>query len=187
LDRGKPRVFCRLRDERGLTLPELLVTMTVLGIVLVGITTTLVAATRHESQLDQRFQAQQSARLALSKVRAELHCASAVSPSSGTASAITLTLPAGCATGTGLVTWCTVASGSLYELWRIPGAACDSSAGGSVRWAERLITGQAFVPDATAHSGAPALPDVTLDFTVAAGDTSYELTDTIYLRNGARQ
>jgi prepilin-type N-terminal cleavage/methylation domain-containing protein len=182
-----PRLIFCLRDERGLTLSELVVTMAILGIVLTGITSTLISATHHEADLNQRFQAQQSARLALSKVRDELHCASAVSPTSGATSVITLTLPSGCTTGTGSVIWCTVANGSHYDLWRIPGTSCDTAASDSVRWAQKLTTQHAFQPDATAHSGAPVLPDVGLTFTVAAGSTSYELTDTIYLRNGVRQ
>ncbi len=181
------RLISRFGDERGLTLSELVVTMAILAIVLTGITSTLVAATQHEADLNLRFQAQQSARLALSKVREELHCAGAVSPTSGATSAITLTLPSGCTTGAGSITWCTVARGSLYELWRIPGASCDTTASGSVSWAQKLTTEHAFVPDATAHAGAPVLPDVGLTFTVAAGSRLYQLTDTIYLRNGVRQ
>ena len=55
----------RLACEGGFTLVELLVTMSVLGIVMSGIAGALVSATRHETALNQEFQAQESVRLAL--------------------------------------------------------------------------------------------------------------------------
>jgi type II secretory pathway pseudopilin PulG len=161
--------------------------MTVLGIVMSGITGALVSATRHETALNQEFQAQESVRLALSEVRSDLHCGSAISPTSGAASAITVVLPTGCRTGLGSYTWCTVAAGTRFDLWRVPGTVCSTTAAGARRWASALLAGSPFTPDATVHAGAPALPDVAVDLRVAAGVRSYRLADTIYLRNGTRQ
>jgi prepilin-type N-terminal cleavage/methylation domain-containing protein len=176
-----------LRCERGFTLIELLMTMAILGIVVTAITGVLVSATRHEASLNVQFQSQESARLALSEVRRDLHCASSVSPTSGAQTSITLTLPSGCQAGSGSFTWCTKANGSTYDLWRIPSSSCTTTTSGSVRWASSLTTGQVFTPDATVHAGAPVLPDVSLNFTVAGGTRNYVVTDTIYLRNGSRQ
>lgn len=179
-----PRLGAR---EAAFTLVELVVTMSLLGIVVTGITGVLVSATRHEAALNVQFQAQQSVRLALSEIRSDLHCASAVSPASGSASSITLTLPAGCRTGSGSFTWCAVAAAQRFDLWRVPGAACSTAVAGTRRWAQGLVGSSVFVPDATVHAGAPQLPAVAVDLAVAAGSRSYRLSDTIYLRNAVRQ
>jgi prepilin-type N-terminal cleavage/methylation domain-containing protein len=183
----RPRTRTPVADEAGFTLPELMTTMAILAIVLAGITGPMVEATKYESDLNVRFQAQEGARVALSSIRRELHCASAVSPSSGSTSSITLTMPAGCTTGTGSVVWCTVASGGAYGLWRVPGTSCNTATSGSRLLAQSLTTQNVFTPDATAHAGAPVLPDVGVDLTVGVGGRSYRLTDTVYLRNGTRQ
>ena len=178
----------RARSHRGgFTLVELLVTMSLLTLVVGGITGTLVSATRHEAALNVEFQAQESVRLALSRIRSDLHCASAVAPSSGASSSITLALPTGCASGSGSFTWCTVSSGGGYDLWRTPGTSC-STAGASRRWAQGLRAAAVFTPDASVHTGAPVLPDVAVRLAVTAGNTrTYRLSDTIFLRNGTRQ
>ena len=198
-DDGRARAFScvvrRLGDQRGFILIELIMTMAILGLVVGGITTMLVSATKHEARLNLQFQAQESARQALIELRYDLHCASAVSLTSGTVAgtAITLSLPTGCRTGSGSVTWCTVANGIQYDLLRVPGASCTTS--GSRRWAEGLVAGnngQVCPPSSGCAVFAPAwtpqtLPDVAVDFSVAAGTSrSYRLNDVIYLRNGAR-
>jgi hypothetical protein len=162
-------------------------TMGLLGVVMAGIGSALVSATQHETALNREFQAQESVRLALGGLRSDLHCGSTVTPSSGTTALITINLPTGCPTGVGSFTWCTVAAGVGFDLWRVPGPACATTAVGSRRWAQGLLARYPFTPDATVHAGAPVLPDVAVDFAVAAGARSYRLTDRIYLRNGTRQ
>jgi hypothetical protein len=164
---------------------ELVMTVAILGIVVGGITSMLISATKHEAALNLEFQAQESARLALSELRSDLHCASSVSPASGTVSSITLTLsgcPTGNATGTCSVTWATVAHGTRYDLRRAADASCTHS--GSRTWAKSLIAASIFTAAWTSRT----LPDVAVDFSVAAGrKRPYRLADTIYLRNGVRQ
>ena len=58
--------------------------MAILGIVLVGITTMFPSGVRAETRANREFQAQQNARLALDRIRRELHCASAISAANGT-------------------------------------------------------------------------------------------------------
>jgi prepilin-type N-terminal cleavage/methylation domain-containing protein len=89
-----------LAGERGYTMIELLQVTVILGVVLAGLTTLFVQATNAELQMNERFQAQQNARLAVDKMRREIHCASAITPT-GSASSITVTLPAGCPTSGG--------------------------------------------------------------------------------------
>lgn len=181
------RGAARLRGDAGVTLPELLVATTVLGVVMTAVTAGLVGATRGQADLNRRFQAQESARLALATLTRELHCASAVSPASGSTSAIVITLPAGCTTGTGSVTWCTVANGTTYDLWRVPAGSCATATAGSRRVATGLTGANAFSPDATVHGASPVLASVGLTLSVATGKTPYLLTNTIYLRNAVRQ
>jgi hypothetical protein len=183
---GAPRrVVRRLREERGLVLMELVMTVAIMGIVIGGITGMLVSATKHETALNLEFQAQESARLALSELRVDLHCASSVSPTSGTVSSITLTLsgcPTGSPTGTCSVAWSTVANGTRYDLRRVADASCTHP--GTRTWANGLTASSIFAPAWTSRT----LPDVAVDFSVAAGNKlPYRLADTIYLRNGVRQ
>ena len=61
---------------RGVTLIELVVTMMILLTVVTTITAALVSATNTEADQNNRFQTQQQARLALTKLTREIHCAS---------------------------------------------------------------------------------------------------------------
>jgi prepilin-type N-terminal cleavage/methylation domain-containing protein len=163
--RGVLRAF---RRERGYTLVEMLTVMTILGVVMGALGTLFISATNSEADMNNRFRAQQTARLALDKMRREVHCASSATPSnaSGASSSVTLTLssfcrtlpqplpsplPSYCSTINGQtscsVTWCTrsVAT-NRYALYRITGSTCGTS--GGVKWADYLV----------ATTGAPASP-----------------------------
>jgi prepilin-type N-terminal cleavage/methylation domain-containing protein len=84
-----------LAQEDGYTLIELLQVTVILGVVLSSLTAVFVSAMNSEVEMNKRFQAQQEARLAVDKMRREIHCASAVTPAGASAS-ITITLPAQC-------------------------------------------------------------------------------------------
>src|SRR3954452_24976071 len=103
------RFVRRLRDEPGYTLIELLTVMLILGVVLGGLTGVFASATSAQADMNNRFQAQQEARLGLDKLRREAHCASAATPGGSNPSSITFTLPSYCKTfsGSASVTWCT--------------------------------------------------------------------------------
>ena len=89
--------------ERGYSLIELVQVTAILSVVLTGLTVIFVQATNAELRMNERFQAQQAARVAVDKMRRELHCASSVTPA-GVASSISATLPVQCPTnGTGAV------------------------------------------------------------------------------------
>jgi prepilin-type N-terminal cleavage/methylation domain-containing protein len=97
------RLCRRLAAESGYSLVELLQVMVILSVVLGGITAVFVQASSAELDMNRRFQAQQVARLAVDKMRRELHCASSVTPA-GPASSVSVTLPSQCPTnGTGAV------------------------------------------------------------------------------------
>jgi prepilin-type N-terminal cleavage/methylation domain-containing protein len=84
-----------LASERGYTLIELLQVTVILGVVLGAIMALFVNATTAEVDMNRRFQAQQGARVAVDRMRREIHCSNAVTPA-GPASSITVTLPSQC-------------------------------------------------------------------------------------------
>jgi prepilin-type N-terminal cleavage/methylation domain-containing protein len=172
-----------VRDERGYTLVEMLTVLVIFGTVMSALLVLLVQGTGAEVDMNNRFQAQQDARLALDKLRREAHCASAVTVSS--ASSVTLSLPSYCPTGNGSVTWCTVSLGtSRYGLYRKAGAACDST---GVRWADHLTSANVF---GYAAQSSTSLAKLSVDFPVNVKPSrtvdTYELKDDIVLRNSTR-
>ena len=187
------RVLRRLHGERGFSLIEMLTVMVIMGIVMGSLTTVFVSASNSESDMNNRFQAQLTSRLALDKLRREVHCASVITPT-GVASSVTLTLPSYCKTGSGSITWCTRSLGTnRYGLYRIVGATCT----GGVQWADYLVssstasvcsgalcifsyTAQSPTSLAKLHVDLPVnvRPSMTVD--------RYELIDDIALRNSTR-
>ena len=172
-----------MRNERGYTLVEMLVVLVIFGTVMSALLVLLVQGTNAELDMNNRFQAQQDARLALDKIRREAHCATAVTVSS--ASSVTLSLPSYCPTGNGSVTWCTVSLGtSRYGLYRKTGASCDST---GVRWADHLTSANVF---GYAAQSPTSLAKLSVDFPVNVKPSrtvdTYELKDDIVLRNSTR-
>lgn len=173
-----------LRGEAGYNLVEMITVMMIMTVVFAGITTVFVAGSNAQAEQDRRFQAQVSTRLALDKIRRDIHCASDVTPFATTA--VTLKLPSGCG---GDVSWCTAAvSGytNRYRLYRQTGPTCSSGTG--VMVADYLTSGAAF--PAFAHvAGCLCLASLQVDFNVSVKGTSvgsYDLNDTIFLRNSTR-
>jgi prepilin-type N-terminal cleavage/methylation domain-containing protein len=110
----------RSRSEGGYTLIELTTVMAILGIVVGALTTLFVRAMNAEVDANRRFKAQQDARVAVDKMRRELHCASSISPA-GVSSSISVTLPGQCPTAGGAqttVTYDLVGSGQRFQLRR---------------------------------------------------------------------
>lgn len=123
----------RLRSQAGYSIVELLGVMSILVVVLTAVTTLFVQGSRSEIDLNKRFQAQQEARVAVDRMRREIHCANAVTLTS--ASSITVTLPAACPASGGVtttVTWDTSGSASRYKLRRNGVALADYLTDGSV-------------------------------------------------------
>jgi prepilin-type N-terminal cleavage/methylation domain-containing protein len=187
------RLRVRLRQERGYTLIEMLITLTIMGVVMGSLLTVFVSASNSEVDMNNRFQAQQGARVALDKMRREVHCGSVATPA-GSSSSVTLTLPNYCKTGSGSITWCTrnVAT-NRYALYRIVGSTCS----GGVKWADYLVP----TSTATVCSGAlcifsytsqstSSLAKLHVDFPVnikpSKSTELYELQDDIVLRNSSR-
>jgi prepilin-type N-terminal cleavage/methylation domain-containing protein len=190
------RVSRRLSGQAGFTVVEMLTVLLILGVVMGGLTTVFTSATNAEADMNNRFQAQQTARLALDKLRREVHCASSATPAGSSTSSVVLTLPTYCKTYSGntSVTWCTrsVAT-NRYALYRVNGAICT----GGVKWADYLAP----TSTATVCSGAlcifnftaqttSSLAKLHVDFPVNPKPSrtaeTYELIDDLVLRNSTR-
>src|SRR5262249_58448365 len=124
------RIRAWLKREDGMTIPELLTSMAILAFVLTGIMAVFVGGLNATTDMNQRFQAQQDARLALTSLRKEAGSACSESVAAGGAS-VTLAIPDAvnfCASST-QVTWCaSSASGTApFGLYRQTGTTCSSS------------------------------------------------------------
>jgi type II secretory pathway pseudopilin PulG len=169
-------------DPAGYALIELITVMLMLGIVLGALTTVYVSGLNAEVRLNRRFQAQSNARLALEKVRRDVHCASAITPT-GTSGSVTLTLPASCTAGSGAVTWCTQGSGQRWGLYRVSGSSCT----GGTQYADYITAQNVFRFDMSVAG--TSLAKLHVDFPVnivpSTGNT-YRLADDIVLHNSTR-
>jgi prepilin-type N-terminal cleavage/methylation domain-containing protein len=175
-----------LREQRGYSLMELLVSMSILGAVMTSVSVLLVSATNSEVDMNRRFQAQTQARLGLDLMRREVHCAMSVTPV-GAAASVTLTIPATCPTSGGntSITWCTVANGTnRWGLWRYPGASCSGS---GKRYADYVTASSIFTYTAQTVDKLAFL-NVRLPINLKPSEPRflYNLEDDIVLRNSTR-
>jgi prepilin-type N-terminal cleavage/methylation domain-containing protein len=173
----------RLRDQAGYTLTELITVMAILGIVLAGLAAAFHAGIRAETRASREFQAQQNARLALDRIRRELHCANAISTANGTAvSSITVTLPAVCQGADTTVTYAT--SSVATSRWMLTRT---GNVTGATDVADYLTSSTPFTYYVPA-SGTLGFLSVDIPVNVNPTDTSTEwrLKDDIVLRNTTR-
>jgi prepilin-type N-terminal cleavage/methylation domain-containing protein len=182
----------RLRGEGGYSLVEMVTVMAIMGIVFAGLTDIFTSAGKADTDMQNRFTAQLNTRLALDRLRRDIHCAYDVSPNSPnpwTAGQSTVTFKITACAG-GDVTWCTAQmSGSTtrWSLYRQVGSTCSSSAG--TKLADYLTTSTPFTGFShVAGCGCLAWVSVSLPVGVNRVTTTgiYKLTDTIYLRNSTR-
>jgi type II secretory pathway pseudopilin PulG len=177
-------VITRLRRlvacERGYSLVELLQVTVILAVVIGALMTVFVRAMNAELDMNQRFQAQQEARLAVDKMRREIHCASAITPA-GTASSITVTLPGQCPTAV---------AGSLttvvYDIQPVSSGRYELRRAG-VRVADYITIQNAFTYTAPA-TGKRGNLRVELPINVRPSETgqTWRLVADIVLRNTTR-
>ena len=162
--------------------------MSILMMVMGGLTALMVSGTNSEADLNRRFQAQTEARLGLDRLRRDVHCSFGVSPAGETAS-VTLSMSTLCPTSGGgtSITWCTVANGTgRYGLWRYVGGACS---GTGRKIADYLTTQNAFSYTAPI-AGSKELKKLGVTFAVNLTPTRtervYSLQDQLVLRNSVR-
>jgi prepilin-type N-terminal cleavage/methylation domain-containing protein len=171
------------RGQGGYTLIELLTVLSIFLVVVTSLTTLFVSGAQAELDANRRFQAQQEARVAVDRMRREIHCASALTVNS--AASISVTLPAGCPTAgpsQATVVYDTAnVSGSRYTLRRKK----DSEA--AVVIADYLTSGNVFSYVAPSTS---ALGQLHVDMPVNVYPNQawkgWRLTTDIVLRNTSR-
>ncbi len=171
----------RLAGQGGYSMLELLIVTVILGTILGAVTTLFVQASKAEFDMNRRFQAQQAARVAVDKMRREIHCSNLISPS-GASSSITVTLPAACPTAGGSQTTVTydfnpVVVGQRYKLRR-----------NSVVLADYVAPGHSFnyaapVPNTSLGKLTVTLP---INTTPSNGVKEWRLVADIVLRNTTR-
>lgn len=180
-------------NEKGYSLVELLVTMVILSVVIGGMTTVFVSGSKAQVRLNERFQAQQNARLALDRLRVDIHCATgAQAQTINTYPGIKLNVSS-CST-TSPVSYCVIqftTNPVRYQLYRATGTGatdCTSSDTTRVLVADYLTSSNVFTTNAIPQY---SLQTVGIDLKIgvdAASTTvnAYELTDSIVARNSTR-
>ena len=174
-----------LRRDAGYSLPELLAVMIILSTVLAALASVFVSGTRSELEETQRVRAQQNARLALDRLRREVHCATKIVPTATTpVTSVTITLPAGCpvsGTPAADATYATVSvAGNRYRLERTVGAT-------TTRIADYLTTGAVFTYFGPSPTTLGRLHvDLAVNLVPSQTSKTWRLTDDIVLRNTTR-
>jgi len=196
----------RLGSEQGYTLIELLTTLLIMGIVIGALTTVFVSGSNAQVDQQSRFQAQETARVALDQLRQDAHYACRLAVNSVTApigASITFWFtdqtnrgpydPVGTCVHTApnasydiKATWCTSGSTTRWGLYRNTGTSCGAAAG--VKWADFLTSGAVFSYVAASSN---LLGRLHVDFPVNTTPTKptrgYRLSDDIALLNTVRQ
>jgi prepilin-type N-terminal cleavage/methylation domain-containing protein len=191
----------RLSAERGYTLVELLIVLMLLLVVITALTDSFASATKAETEQTLRADNQQAAREALERMRKDIHCASGAStqqmvdPITGNPTGnyvLNLTVTSGqCLGVTNLssgVQWCTSSVGgstTRYQLFRTVSGTCNSA---NALFELDYITKANLwsLPTCTSGRLQTVSVDVPVNRNIAKRPRqTYELVDTIALRNGA--
>lgn len=187
----------KVSSEAGFSLIEMVITMAILSVVLGGISTLFVQGSKSETELNNRFQAQQGARNAVDLVRRDGHRACNVTTASGSSVTFVwwnaVASPPACS-GTN-ITWCTRASGTKWALYRLSGAsACGASGGTKFVDSITAASGNVFTFTAGVGTVGGAVNEHTLSvlkLDIPVNITSnpldaYRLVDDVALRNTVR-
>jgi len=175
-----------------MTIAELLTTMAILAFVMTGILGVFVGGLNATTDMNERFQAQQDARIALTAMRNDIRgaCTAAVGTVTGQAanSLVALTEPGGangdCSTAT-QVTWCVDSAGHAapFTLQR------QTTGAGACSGTSRARSLTTNLNVFTCSTSATARPQILVALQVDANLVStkglYKLTDAITVRNAA--
>jgi type II secretory pathway pseudopilin PulG len=97
------RVARRLRSRDGYTLVELIVVLSIFMVIVTALTTLFSSGAKAELDMNRRFEAQLNARIALDRLRRELHCSSGITATPAVpVASITVALPSQCPSAGGV-------------------------------------------------------------------------------------
>jgi prepilin-type N-terminal cleavage/methylation domain-containing protein len=189
--RAAARLPRRLRGEGGYTLVELLAVMAIFLTVVGALTQLFVSGAKAELDANRRFQAQQNARLALDRLRRELHCSNGITALDGSSlptspvTAIRVSLPSHCPTAGGVnttVDYQTAAvSTGRYRITRTKG-------GTAVPIADYVTNDDIFAYTAQSSASLALLHvDIPVNLDPNEGWKAWRLVDDIVLRNTLRR
>jgi prepilin-type N-terminal cleavage/methylation domain-containing protein len=186
--------------EDGFTLVEMLVVMAILLAILAPLTASYVSASVAQVDQTRRFDAQENARMALDRMRKDIHCAHGVTDpyandSGGYTIVMTETNTTGVSecpnlvqTNASGVQWCTIPVGGAtnrYQLYREndPDEQCD---GADATFMTDYLTRADLWASPTCVTGQYPTVEVTMpvDVDPTRRPGAYQLTDEIALRNG---
>ena len=187
----------RAREEHGFSLIEMVVVCAILGVVLAGITTVFAGGSHAELNMNNRFQAQQAARLAITALRADAHVACAANVPTAATLVLALTPTSLDLTTCGAahtaaypkVVWCALASPTVtgqYALYRstpTTDSSCTTANGKLV--ADNLTSNTIFTTVSPIPVG--QLETFTANMTVSrktgTAGAPYTLSEPLTLRN----
>jgi prepilin-type N-terminal cleavage/methylation domain-containing protein len=169
----------RLRREDGYSLVELLTTMAMLALILAALTAVFTSGLRAQVNANETVESQQNARIAVERLRRDVHCASAVTGiTPGTpGTTVTLALPDACPSPSTSITYATeLVSANRYRLTR-----------GGVPIADYLVDDDVFtyVAPTTDELGRLHV-DLPVNRRAGTSYTDWRLIDDIVLRNTTR-
>jgi hypothetical protein len=162
--------------------------MLIMGVVIGGLTTAFVAGSRAELDTNTRFQAEQAARAALTKLRFDAHEVGCATIANGGAQVqLAPTVSNACTGTTPSTTWCALTSPTVtgrYALYRWTGSSCSASA---AKLVSDYLTTNAVFSFASASTGLlqKLSVDLRVDANAKAGGTYY-LKDDLVMRNSVR-
>jgi prepilin-type N-terminal cleavage/methylation domain-containing protein len=183
------RLLRRLRSRDGYTLVELIVVLSIFLFIVTALTRLFTSGARAELDMNRRFQAQQEARLALDRMRRELHCADSITPGTDTdgdgyVASITVTIPSQCPSAKGVnitVVYDTSSAGT--NRWKV--RRTQSSV--TVPIADYITTNDPFLYTAPSTSSRGLLHvDFPVNVYPNEGWKKWRLVDDIVLRNTLR-
>ena len=191
------RIRARLAREEGQTFIEMLTVMAMLSFVMAAVATLFVAGIHAQTDMDQRFQAQQNARLALTSMRSDIRnsCVAPqvyATPASSTVLAsgvygAKVVLASACSAGvaTSNITWCVDSStgAAPFGLYRQTGTACAYNNG--VKRADQLKTSADFALSTTSGQRPQLALSFPVDANLSTTNGVYTLSDTVMARNSA--
>lgn len=189
------RIRAWLAREDGMTIPELLTAMSILAFVVTGILVMFVGGLNATTGMNERFRAQQNARVALSSMRTDIGsaCSATVSQVTGQAfgSLVTLVEPntstpsTGCASGTSQVSWCADSASHVapFALYRLTGTAGTCAYNNGTSRAGSLTTNVVFSCTPAANSRPQVGVSLLVDANLANTIGKYTLTDSLTPRN----
>jgi Tfp pilus assembly protein PilW len=175
-----------------MTLIELLWTLGILAFVLSGIIAVFISGLHSEFDMNQRFEAQQEARLALQSMRTDVRTACSASV---TANTVVLGFCSNASTTWSSTpvswsTWCirgeggTPAHYGLYRETTSDAANCATTSTAGLREADWLTPSSAFGALTTTSGVRPELPvSISVDANPVKSGGVYTLSDQIMLRN----